>query len=271
MPSRDGAAVARRGLAAGSGARCRAAPRLRGEAHGAARSRRRHPPAACAGTGVSGGHPLVLACLLLLARRRRRGGLAGSRRRAAPPVARSAFGTEPGGHIETAVARLRRPASSAGHRLLAASTSWLFMSLDDGSWSGEATCQVRLADGTTVPLGHVLARERLRSLGRRLPPGPATSDSASVVTAEGVLASAHLAARRSATARSRRPAGRRPRGGLDVQRLGRDGAGSSCREPDAQPRSSSSSPRASGSSSSTPASIASTTSRGSWSSSCSSS
>ena len=27
------------------------------------------------------------------------------------------------------------------------------MSLDDGSWSGKATCEVRLADGTTVPLG----------------------------------------------------------------------------------------------------------------------
>ena len=144
---------------------------------------------------------LVLACLLLLAAAGVGAGWlvrgAGSR----PPVARTAFGTEPGGHIETA------SLVSAGRALgevvvYSGPTSWLSMTLDDGSWSGEATCQIRLADGTTVPLGTFWLEKGYGSWSVVLPPGTGHIQLASVVTADGVLATAHLPSGGARTARA---------------------------------------------------------------------
>jgi len=108
-----------------------------------------------------------------------------------PAIERTAFGTERGGTLE------RASLLAGGHTLgevvvYSGRTSWLFMSLDDGSWSGEATCQVRLADGTTVPLGTFWLYNGYGAWSVVLPPGTGRIQLASVVTAEGVLASAHL-------------------------------------------------------------------------------
>ena len=106
-------------------------------------------------------------------------------------VVPSAFGTAPGGQIET-------ESLVAGGRTLgkvvvySGRTSWLFMSLDDGSWSGEANCQVRLVDGKTVPLGTFWLEHGYGAWGVTLPPGTGRIQTASVVTDQGVLASAHL-------------------------------------------------------------------------------
>ena len=109
-----------------------------------------------------------------------------------PPVARSTFGTEPGGRIETA------SLVSAGRRIgnvtvYAGRTMWLFMSLDDGSWSGKATCQVRLAGGKTVLLGTFWLDNGYGAWGVSLAPGTGRIRSASVLSNGGVLASADFA------------------------------------------------------------------------------
>jgi glycine/D-amino acid oxidase-like deaminating enzyme len=70
---------------------------------------------------------------------------------------------------------------------------WLFMSLDDGSWSGKATCQVRLAGGKTVLLGTFWLDNGYGAWGVSLAPGTARIRSASVLSNGGVLASADFA------------------------------------------------------------------------------
>jgi hypothetical protein len=106
-------------------------------------------------------------------------------------VVRSAFGTAPGGQIET-------ESLVAGGRTLgevvvySGRTSWLFMSLDDGSWSGKANCQVRLVNGKTVPLGTFWLEHGYGAWGVALPPGTGRIQTASVVTGQIVLASAHF-------------------------------------------------------------------------------
>jgi len=141
---------------------------------------------------------LVLACLLAIA------GLgaglgAGWLVRGGPPPTQSAFGTEPGGSVNT-------QSLVSGRRVLgyvtvysqptspdtSGSGSWLFMSLDAGSWSGEATCEVRLADGAKVMLGSFWLDHGYGAWGVALPSGSGRISSASVVSVEGVLASAHF-------------------------------------------------------------------------------
>jgi hypothetical protein len=110
----------------------------------------------------------------------------------APPAVRSAFGTEPGGHVESA------SLLAAGRRIgdvtvYAGHTTWLFMSLDDGSWSGEATCQVRLAGGKTVLLGAFWLDNGYGAWGVTLAPGTGHIRSASVLSGGAVLAIAEFA------------------------------------------------------------------------------
>ena len=108
------------------------------------------------------------------------------------PVARSAFGTEPGGRVETA--SLVAAGRSVGNvTLYVGRTTWLFMSLDDGSWSGEASCQVRLEGGKTVLLGTFWLDNGYGAWGVTLAPGTGRIQSASVLSGGGVLASATLA------------------------------------------------------------------------------
>jgi hypothetical protein len=135
---------------------------------------------------------LVLACLLLFVAVGAGTGwlVRGSQH---PTIAPSAFGTEHGGKLETA------SLVAAGHAVgevvvYSGRTSWLSMSLDDGSWSGEATCEVRLADGTSVPLGTFWLEKGYGAWDVVLPPGTGPIELASVVTDQGVLASARFAA-----------------------------------------------------------------------------
>lgn len=173
-----------------------------------------------------------------------------------PGVARSAFGTEPGGHIETA--SLVAGGRSIGNvTVYSGATSWLYMSLDDGSWSGKASCQVRVAGGKTVPLGTFWLDNGYGAWGVTLAPGTGRVQTASVLSGGGVLASADFTSGTRAyvsgrTAQYRSPGREAPVSAFSCQPV-------------------SSSLAVSGSSSRTPASIASTTSRGNWSSSCSSS
>jgi len=180
-----------------------------------------------------------------------------------PAVTPSAFGTGPGGHVETA--SLVAGGRSIGNvTVYSGATSWLYMSLDDGSWSGKASCQVRLAGGKTLRLGTFWLDDGYGAWGVTLAPGTGRIRSASVLSGGGVLASASLASSRTAFA---------PRMTAQFQSAGRsapDSASASSCQPDPSSEEPSSS-TASGSSSITPASIASTTSRGNWSSSCSSS
>ena len=106
-------------------------------------------------------------------------------------VVPAAFGTAPGGQIETEslVAEGRMLGKVV---VYSGRTSWLFMSLDDGSWSGKANCQVRLVDGKTVPLGTFWLEHGYGAWGVTLPPGTGRIQTASVVTDQGVLASVHF-------------------------------------------------------------------------------
>jgi len=180
-----------------------------------------------------------------------------------PVIARSAFGTGPGGHIETA--SLVAGGRSIGTvTVYSGRTSWLYMSLEDGSWSGKASCQVRLAGGRTVPLGTFWLDNGYGAWGAALAPGTKRVRSVSVLSGGVVLASASLASNTTASA---------PGTAAQVQLAGRSAPGSAS-APGCQPDPASEEPSSStlsGSSSMTPASIASTTSRGNWSSSCSSS
>ncbi len=109
----------------------------------------------------------------------------------APAVGRSAFGTGPGGHVvtESLVSGGRAVGQVVVYR---GQTSWLSMSLDDGSWSGSATCEVRLANGKKVPLGNFWLNHGYGAWIVTLPAGTGPIATASVVTPGGVLASAHL-------------------------------------------------------------------------------
>ncbi len=108
----------------------------------------------------------------------------------------SAFGTEAGGRVATRslVAGGRGigyvTVYSAG---TSAGADWLFMSLGVGSWSGEATCEVHLADGAKLQLGTFWLDDGYGAWGVRLPSGTGRIASASVLDAKGVLASADFA------------------------------------------------------------------------------
>ncbi len=122
-----------------------------------------------------------------------------------PVVGRSAFGTGQGGRVAT------RSLVSGGRAIGsvtvysdrkdgdAASTSWLFMSLDVGSWSGAATCEVRLADGTRVQLGTFWLDHGYGAWGVTLPAGAGSIRSASVLSGGDVLASANFASAKAAS------------------------------------------------------------------------
>jgi len=137
--------------------------------------------------------PLVVGCLLFVAAvgvGTGAGWLARGATKQPTPVA-NGFGTEAGGRFETA-------SLLAGGRELGSVTvysgkkSWLFMSLYDGSWSGKATCLVRLADGTSIALGTFWLDGGYGAWGVSLPSGTGRIRSASVVTDGGVLASARF-------------------------------------------------------------------------------
>ena len=107
------------------------------------------------------------------------------------PAVGSAFGTQAGGQLET------ESLVGGGRTLGSVSVysgrkSWLLMTLDDGSWSGQAVCQVRLADGKTVPLGTFWLDKGYGTWAVTLPPGTGHIVTASVVTNAGVLASARF-------------------------------------------------------------------------------
>ncbi|MGO9965351.1 MAG: hypothetical protein ACLPUG_18250 [Acidimicrobiales bacterium] len=176
--------------------------------------------------------------------------------RGGPQPSRSSFGTAPGGRAETA--SLMAAGRSIGNvTVYSGRSTWLFMSLDDGSWSGEASCEVRLAGGRTILLGTFWLDNGYGAWGVTLAPGTGRVRTASVLSGGSVLASADFAP--GTTAYVSGAAAR-----VDLPGHQAPARGSSC-----QPVSSSST--VSGSSRRTPASIASTTSRGNWSSSCSSS
>jgi hypothetical protein len=111
-----------------------------------------------------------------------------------PSARRSAFGTAPGGRLESEplVAGGRTLGNVAVYSGSSGHASWLFMTLDDGSWSGEATCQVRLADGATLPLGTFWLEKGYGAWGVTLPSGTGAIRSASVVSYQGVLGSAQF-------------------------------------------------------------------------------
>jgi hypothetical protein len=115
--------------------------------------------------------------------------------------ARSSFGTEAGGQVST------RSLVAKGHVLgyvtvysnRAASTAsgrggWLFMSLDVGSWSGEATCEIRLADGKDVSLGSFWLDGGYGAWGVSLAASTGAIRNAWVATNKGILASADFTA-----------------------------------------------------------------------------
>ncbi len=144
---------------------------------------------------------LALACLTAIVALGAGAGIGWLVRGGQPPaVARSAFGTGPGGRAST------RSLDSGGRALgyvtvywgagsgpSSSSPSWLFMSLEAGSWSGEATCEVTLADGAKVLLGTFWLDHGYGAWGVTLPSGTGSIRSASVVSAKGVLASAEFA------------------------------------------------------------------------------
>jgi hypothetical protein len=123
-----------------------------------------------------------------------------------PAVSQSAFGTEPGGRVATQslVASGRGIGYVTVYLADKASTSggagWLFMSLDVGSWSGKATCEVRLADGAELQLGTFWLDHGYGAWGVTLPGGTGHIRSASVLSDDGVLASADFAASTATTA-----------------------------------------------------------------------
>jgi hypothetical protein len=175
---------------------------------------------------------------------------------AQPAVGGSSFGTAPGGRAETA--SLKAAGRLVGDvTVYSGRTTWLFMSLADGSWSGEASCEVGLADGKSVLLGTFWLDNGYGAWGVTLASGTGRVRSASVLTAGKVLASAEFSS--DATAYLSGTSAHVRSGGREAP-----APPHGC-----QPFSSSST--VSGSSRRTPASIASTTSRGSWSFSCSSS
>ncbi len=107
-------------------------------------------------------------------------------------VGRSAFGTEPGGRFETA--SLGAGGRSIGSvTVYSGRTVWLFMSLDDGTWSGKASCQVSLAGGKTMLLGTFWLDNGYGAWGVTLAPGTGRIRSASVLGDGAVLASAEFA------------------------------------------------------------------------------
>lgn len=141
---------------------------------------------------------LVLACLLLFAAVGVGAGwlVRGGQH---PTIERSAFGTEAGGKVETA--SLLAAGRAVGEVVVySGSTSWISMSLDDGSWSGKASCVVRLANGSTVPLGTFWLDKGYGAWTVALPAGTGRIELASVVNDEGVLASARLSAGHGASA-----------------------------------------------------------------------
>lgn len=107
------------------------------------------------------------------------------------PAQTSAFGTEPGGSLQAE--SLVDGGRTVGEvTVYSGKKSWVYMTLDDGSWSGKAVCQVRLADGTTVPLGTFWLDKGYGAWGVTLPAGTGPIETASVVSGKNVLATARF-------------------------------------------------------------------------------
>lgn len=141
---------------------------------------------------------LVFACLLALAALGVGVGT-GWLARGAPSPARAAFGTTRGGRV------LTRSLSSGGRVLgyvtvysagAGSTGGWLYMTMDDGSWSGRASCEVRLSDGSELALGTFWLEGGYGAWGVSLPVDPARIQLATVTSGHLVLASADLGARR---------------------------------------------------------------------------
>ena len=135
----------------------------------------------------------AMACLLLLVAVGAGVGTGWLVRGGQPPLTvQSGFGTGATGRVQTA------SLLSAGRKIgdvtvYSGRTTWLFMSLEDGSWSGKATCQVRLAGGKTELLGTFWLENGYGAWGVTLAPGTGHIRSASVLSEGGVLASADFA------------------------------------------------------------------------------
>ena len=109
-----------------------------------------------------------------------------------PPAVQSGFGTGPAGRVQTA-SLLSAGRNVGTVTVYSGRTTWLFMSLEDGSWSGKATCQVRLAGGRTELLGTFWLENGYGAWGITLTPGTGHIRSASVLSEAGLLASANFA------------------------------------------------------------------------------
>jgi len=118
------------------------------------------------------------------------------------------FGTAPGGSVLTSslVSKGSDIGSvtlySPGRAGAAGREGWVFMSLDVGSWSGEASCELRLGDGRRIVLGTFWLDHGYGAWGVGIPLGTGPIAGASVLGTHGVLASAAFASNAPAAARS---------------------------------------------------------------------
>ncbi|HLN05640.1 MAG TPA: zf-HC2 domain-containing protein [Acidimicrobiales bacterium] len=142
---------------------------------------------------------VVMACVLLLAVGLGVGAGWLVRGGQNPTTGRSAFGTGRGGSIETE-SLLHAGRTLGNVTLYSGRTAWLFMTVDDGSWSGKATCEARLVDGKVLQLGTFWLDNGYGAWGVTLPAGTGHILTASVVTDGGVLASARFGSGATASA-----------------------------------------------------------------------
>jgi len=141
---------------------------------------------------------LVLASLLALVALGAGAGAGWLMRGRSPAVARSSFGTVAGGRVVTQslMSKGRAVGSvavySTGRTQASGQANWLFMSLDVGSWTGQASCEITLFDGHKILLGTFWLDHGYGAWGVGLAPGAANVASALVLGPKGVLASAEF-------------------------------------------------------------------------------
>jgi hypothetical protein len=91
------------------------------------------------------------------------------------------------------------PLTSNGHvlgeaMLTASHPVWMFMTIDDGTWSGRVTCEVTLADGQVQSVGSFTLSGGYGAWGARLTSAVGKVRSARLVASDGnVLATAQIA------------------------------------------------------------------------------
>jgi Putative zinc-finger len=127
------------------------------------------------------------------------------------PTTGSAFGTTKAGHLaEAQLVSAGRPVGEV--YVYTGQQNWLFMSLSDQSpWSGEATCEARLANGSTVVLGKFWMSDGNGAWAVPLQSGTARIKSATVLATDGtVLARAQFTSGSSSSAADSKAAGAAP-------------------------------------------------------------